>query len=585
VIAIAVSSIDEGGSDVELRFEVRDTGIGLTREQIGNLFCSFSQADSSTARKYGGTGLGLAISKCLAELMGGRIGADSVYGVGSTFWFSARLGKCPALAQQPAPHADLRGRRALVVDDNNLARAVLVDLLDSFGFVVSAAASGAEALQAVRESIARQQPYEIAFVDWLMPQMDGIETTRAMGRLNEGKPSIQVVLVASHAREEAMKAAEAVGIASVLIKPINASLLFNAVMQVLDRGKPAVLPSSTASTAAHVAGLRGRILVAEDNALNQQVACELLTLAGLDVEVAGNGIEAIAKVRAEAFDAVLMDMQMPEMDGIAATQALRKLPEFARLPIIAMTANATAGDKKRCLDAGMNDHVAKPIDPEVLINTLGRWLARNNTPASSRQPALNTADPGALAIDGLDTAIGLKYTLGRPALYWDVLRKFCAGQQDAVTRLETALTSSDRATAERTAHTLKSVAATIGATEIQELAGGIEDGLRDNKSVTDLQTALSILAPRLTRLLDALGKQLDVTPVATGSPGGEPSVAVCARLTRLLDAGDAQATELLRQHDALLRTSLGDAYPTVAAAVHAFDFEEALAILRVAAPS
>jgi len=220
-----------------------------------------------------------------------------------------------------------------------------------------------------------------------------------------------------------------------------------------------------------------------------------------------------------------------------------------------------------------------------LVSTLGRWLARSDARASRRQPAATAADPGVLAIEGLDAAIGLKHTLGQPALYWDILRKFCAGQRDAVIRLETALTSDDRATAERIAHTLKSVAATIGATGIQQLAADLENALRGNTPVADLQTTLSALAPRLAGLLADLGKHLEVVRVATDSPGGEPSATVCARLTRLLDAGDAQATELLRQHDALLKTSLGDDYPTVAAAVHAFDFEGALAILRSAAPS
>jgi len=601
-VAIVLVKQEESERELVVRFEVRDTGIGLSDEQIGQLFQSFSQADASTTRKYGGTGLGLAISKSLAELMDGAVGVDSAPGAGACFWFTARLGKHANAAALLVPRPDLRGRRILVVDDNDLARTVLSDLLGGLGFAVSAVDSGAAALHAVRESMAQRRPYEIVLVDWQMPGMDGIETARAIQRLDGAPPHI--VLVTAFAREEARKAAEQAGIEAVLIKPVNASMLFNVVMQVLRTGEsygagapvPRIAPQQQAIDFGGA-----RVLLVEDNEINQQVAGELLSLAGVHVEFASNGREALDKVAAGAYDLVLMDVQMPVMDGISAARHLRRQPQYAALPIIAMTANAMDSDKEDCYAAGMNDHVAKPIDPERLWQALRRWLpppsgAAAAAPAPAEAAKGDGADqPDAMAdfadVAELDAAAGLKNVMGRHALYRDILRKFCAGQGDAALRLQAALAAGERDAAERIAHTLKGVAGTIGARAVQQAAHGVENAIRAGADPASVQNQAAALRAALERLLAALTPRLaapepepeaELEPAAADPADAGSMAEVCAQLDVLLEAGDAAAADLLQQHAAGLQAALGAAYQGVAANIDGFDFEAALAALRAA---
>ena len=374
-ISIAVRLLEEMGNQVRLRFEVRDTGIGLTDEQMARLFQSFQQADTSTTRRYGGTGLGLAICKSLAELMGGEVGVESRFGKGSTFWVSVPLERgAPARVLLPPP--DLRGTRVLVVDDNHTAATVLSDMLQAMGFVVEQAHSGLEALDRLRESMAQHQPFGLLLLDWHMPGMDGVELAGHIRSL--GMPKVpQMLMVTAYGREDVMRAARAQGIETVLIKPVNASLLFDTLMQPLEASgserRRAVTPAPAADELP--LDIRGAsVLLVEDNELNQMVAMELLLDAGFAVDVAENGQIAIDHIERKHYDAVLMDMQMPVMDGEAATRLLRGNPRYAQLPIIAMTANAMEADRQRCFAAGMNDHVAKPIEPAALWAALARWI-------------------------------------------------------------------------------------------------------------------------------------------------------------------------------------------------------------------
>ena len=375
-IVVGAQALEEEDGDLLVRFEVQDTGIGLTEEQRGKLFKSFQQADTSTTRQYGGTGLGLAIAKQLAELMGGEVGVDSEPGKGSTFWFTARLGRGDGERRQYLPEPDLRGRRALVVDDNAHARQILSEMLQSMTFEVEESPSGEEALAAVSDADAAGRPFDAVFMDWHMPPgMDGIETARRLRALGLKRPP-EVAMVTAYGREEVFREAATAGVEIVLVKPVNPSILFDAAVQALG-GTVATgeRETATADGGADLEAVRGaRVLLVEDNLLNQQVAQELLTEAGFEVEVAENGEVAVGRVREEAYDAVLMDMHMPVMDGEAATRQIRQDRRFADLPILAMTANAMEGDRERCLEAGMNDHIPKPIDPEVLFATLRRWI-------------------------------------------------------------------------------------------------------------------------------------------------------------------------------------------------------------------
>jgi two-component system, sensor histidine kinase and response regulator len=359
-----VRASERTDKDVLLHFRVRDTGIGLTQEQMGRLFQSFSQADTSTTRKFGGTGLGLAISKNLAELMGGQVGVESEYGKGSTFWFSARLGIGTAVRRQLLPNPDLRGRRALVVDDNDHARAVILDMLRGMTFETHEAASGSAAIDEVRRAAAAGHPYDVVYLDWRMPGMDGMETARRIRALGLVTTPM-FLMVTAYGREEILKEAESAGIQNVLVKPVNASVLFDTTMDVLGGRRPEpVAGPPLQGPDQRLAMLRGaRILLVEDNEINQQVAREMLQDCGFVVDVAENGEIALGLVQKFPYDLVFMDMQMPVMDGVTATREIRKHGRLEMLPIVAMTANAMEQDRRKCMEAGMNDFLIKPIDP------------------------------------------------------------------------------------------------------------------------------------------------------------------------------------------------------------------------------
>jgi len=369
VIRARVLEDDADGQLIE--FSVSDTGIGMTEAQMTRLFRAFEQADTSTTRKYGGTGLGLAISKHLAELMGGDVTVVSEHGKGSTFRFTARLGKATLPPRKRVLRSDLQGRRVLIIDDNSPARTVISNLLSNMALVADEAASGEEGIEMVRQAAEAGQPYEIAFVDWQMPKLDGLETCKRLLALSDMPPHL--VMVTAYGREEVLKKAEETGIENVLVKPVTSSTLFDTALSVLSADSEISGDFVTAASL-DTARTRGvRVVLVEDNEINQEVAIGQLEDAEIAVDLAENGEIAVRMVRNKDYDLVLMDMQMPVMDGVEATRVIRADPRFNSLPIIAMTANAMAADRDRCLEAGMNDHIAKPIDPEQLFRVLLRW--------------------------------------------------------------------------------------------------------------------------------------------------------------------------------------------------------------------
>ncbi|NUB07726.1 response regulator [Azospirillum sp. Vi22] len=590
-IAIIVRLEEETGGELLVRFEVRDTGIGLSDEQKNQLFQSFQQADASTTRKYGGTGLGLAISKRLAELMGGAVGVDSAPGRGSSFWFTARLGRDrPRRVLLPRP--DLRGLRCLVVDDNENARVVLTDMLSAMSFTAEAVDSGPAAIQAARFAAREGRPFRVVLLDWQMPGMDGLETSAGLAAL-ELDQAPHHIMVTSYGREEVLKGAENTAIEEVLFKPVNPSALFDGIMRVLGADEQTTDAPPATTAAADLSRLRGgRILLAEDNDLNQQVACELLGDAGLAVEVAENGAIAVDMVQEARYDLVLMDMQMPVMDGVAATLEIRR-QGFADLPIVAMTANAMQADRERCLDAGMNDYLAKPIDPDALWATLLTWIAPRpglgaEAPVSPPAPAAEDGGDLPAGVPGLDTVTGLSRVLGKKRLYLDLLRKFAAGQRDVVTAIRGALDSGDLAAAERYAHTLKGTAGNIGAHPVQDAATDLEAVIRDARPRPEIDTRLAALEPPLGALLAHLEAAL--TPMGAAAPSAaQPTLvdadallAVCGQLRQLLLDSDPDAEEALAADADLLRAAFPDRFEAIADQIRNFDFDEAAAALDAA---
>ncbi|HEY1092388.1 MAG TPA: response regulator, partial [Burkholderiaceae bacterium] len=374
-IVVGLERLDQRDGRVQLRFTVRDTGIGMSEEQQARLFESFSQADSTIARRYGGTGLGLAICKRLIELMEGEISVTSRPGEGSCFSFTAWFGE-PTHKAEPLDLHRIRGVRTLVVDCQPTGRLILQQLLQRWRFQVATAAFGDEALYKLRRA-ERNAPFELILLDWKTVGSDFVEQARKIAAERSSQPLAILASVNLRGSDRVHEALREHAVNAILTKPVTPSRLFEAIVELQHGDVPPHQHSAPRQSdwAEILLPIRGaRVLLAEDNPVNQQIAIAFLTIGGLDVTVANTGVEAVDRVKTESFDAVLMDLQMPEMDGIPATKLIRALPQGSSLPIIAMTAAVLDADKQECLAAGMNAHVTKPIDPQELIRNLLAWI-------------------------------------------------------------------------------------------------------------------------------------------------------------------------------------------------------------------
>ena len=605
-VRMAIALREQSEHEVLLHFSVTDTGIGLSEDQMGRLFKSFVQADSSTTRNYGGTGLGLAVSKSLAHAMGGQVGVESTLGRGAAFWFTVRFGIGSEEKMRAQPRPDLRGRRVLVVDDSEASALILSDMLSELGFSVAHVNSGQAALELLGTPNGDEQPFEFLIVDWLMPAMDGLETVQAIQNLQLKTPPF-TVMVTAHRRPELVQGAERLGIDHVLSKPVNSSLLVNTLMQVeglLPASPPLALPNAGHSALeARLAAIGGaRILLVEDNEINQQVACELLWDVGFEVDVADNGQIALHSVEARSaeglpYDIVLMDMQMPVMDGVTAARLIRETRSSEELPIVAMTANAMQADRERCMAAGMNGFVTKPINPEELWQALLTSVKVRDGLGPVAKATLPPLQPGADAqlvgllqalrhIPELDVAQGLLRTNDNPAFYASLLRKLVASQADAVVRVRQALQTQDPGSAERYAHTLKGVAGNLGASTLQKSADVLESALRQCAPDAALAAAIDHTEATLVRLIAALRATPGLLEAASPAPtqalsDAEKTAAlqITRQIEQLLRQDDAQAAELWEANAQALRALYPDA-DKIGAAIQAFDFEDALALLE-----
>ncbi|MBM9614552.1 transporter substrate-binding domain-containing protein [Desulfobulbus rhabdoformis] len=496
IVVSASIEQQEDATSLLAKFSVRDTGIGLSQEQQDKLFMSFSQADSSTTRKYGGTGLGLAISKRLVALMGGEIGVISALGEGSTFWFTTQLGihdgKKSSHKDYAALAASLRGQRVLIVDDNETNLQILQAVVEGFGFDVTTASSGYQALDII-ENAPEDQPYPLVLMDWKMPGINGIETTRRIKENPRLEKMTTVIMITAYGREEVMRQASGIGIESFLVKPVNQSVLFNTIMAAfgLETEQQTTHQPIEAYDTNRLRPIQGaHILVAEDNEINQQVIQEILEGSGFIVDMACNGQEVIAMNQVKTYDAVLMDIQMPLMDGLEATEKIRENYPKDHLPIIAMTAHAMAGDREKSLAAGMNDHITKPIDPSSLFEALLRWITPiKNARASSpgRPPGSPKKErQGAEEVEklpdvlpGFDMEDGLGRVVGNTKLYISLLRKFAKQYQNATEEIQSVFSSGKVEDAERLAHSIKGTAGNLGAKALQESAAVVEGALKE----------------------------------------------------------------------------------------------------------
>jgi CheY-like chemotaxis protein len=514
-IVVAVEVAQQDDEQVKLHFSVRDTGIGMTPEQQTKLFNSFSQADTSTTRKFGGTGLGLAISKKLTEMMAGEIWVESQEGEGSSFHFTAWQGKQQGhVSTRRSAATDLGALRVLVVDDNGSAREILSGMIASMGLRVDQAGTGETAI-AQLEQANDYDPYQLVLMDWKMPGMDGVETARAING-NERLTNVPtVIMVTAYGREEASQAAEGVDIKGFLTKPVTPSTLLDAIMVAMGRELATETRASSREdeAAVDIASLRGaRVLLVEDNEVNQELALELLSMNGLSVEVASDGRQALDILDKEEFDGVLMDCQMPVMDGYTATRKLRLQKRFKTLPILAMTANAMAGDREKVLDAGMNDHIAKPINVNEMFHIMARWITPSHPEAAIKR--VQESEVAVPELDGIDTEAGLARTMGDTRLYLKLLHKVAKSQSGFTAEFDSAVDAEDWELAQRLAHSLKGVAGNIGAVELQEACAALEAETKQQRAEAAEREAVQAALERVLTSLRTLSEP-EVKGIAT----------------------------------------------------------------------
>ncbi|MEO5354540.1 MAG: response regulator [Magnetococcus sp. XQGC-1] len=603
-IFVGMERLQSAEERVQLRFTIRDTGIGMTPEQSARLFQPFSQADSSTTRKYGGTGLGLSICKKLVSMMEGEIDVTSAAGQGSTFSFTAWFGTLPSqegeCQQQDA--GQWRGMPVLIVDDSLPSATILSEVVASFGFKPTVVHSGLDAL-ATLESGQRADGsggYPLVFMDWKMPHLSGIETIRRIKKSPVIAQTMQFILVTAYSREDVLEEAEALGVAGVLCKPVTPSLILDAVMNALEgEGPRAVVCPTDSPSAEGGQAIRGAsVLLAEDNHINQEVATELLEGYGVRVTIANNGKEAVDAVQKGDFELVFMDIQMPEVDGLTATRTIRTDPRFQALPIVAMTAHAMTGDRETSLAAGMNDHLTKPIDPDTLLAMLHKWLPKKERGEGPFQEQKKAREPDTAnltrEIPGIDWATSLKRVNGNQRLLERLLREFGKDYQNAPQTLQTLLEGGDFAAAQRIAHTIKGVAASLGANALSQAAAHLEKALQEGQTAVQ-DDLLPPFVQALTTILAAIARLSDNAPSPVPKPEETTAATPVDRqllkplfveLKQLLAAGHAtkSAAALARIYEGM-SGSQGEALDRIKGQLEEFEYEEALGSLEKLAVS
>jgi signal transduction histidine kinase/CheY-like chemotaxis protein len=527
--------VDSTTDEMILAFAIKDTGSGIAPAYIDQLFAPFSQADSSSTRKYEGTGLGLSICKQLVTMMGGDIGVESELGIGSTFFFTVRLRRP---SDQPGSRwevpPDIQGLNVLVVDDLADSRIIMRKMLESMGFRVETLVSGPEALKRLKDNLLRSDPVELIMMDWKMPEIDGIEVSKKIRQ--ELKLTMPIIMMTAFGKEEHRVEAEKAGINGFLTKPIYPSTLFDAIMDGFGkegaRNGGRKRPFTTRASMYRKPLKGARILVAEDNPTNQQVAQAILEGAGIIVTIVNNGEAAVNALQHDPFDAVLMDIQMPKMNGYEATRQIRELPEGRSIPIVAMTAHAMKGDEEKCLEAGMDGYISKPVNQDYLFHTLWRLLRHRKYSSDWAAPAEPEEERGVTGNDHEDRGSGetsrssiktietdsvfppklpgLNFEEALAALNIDrdtltrILRGFLSDNRDTLRNINQASTGTDMEAMRHLAHTLKGSAANIGASELSRTARALEEACDHNIEPSALKRLISDLEATLKQVFESI---------------------------------------------------------------------------------
>ena len=596
-IIIGVEPVTQNTEGVTLHFWVKDSGIGMTSEQCDKLFQSFSQADSSTTRKYGGTGLGLAITKKLVELMMGHIWVESLPEQGSIFHFHAYFGinNSDQTSQiQLWSSKELLGVRALVVDDNPMALEIMASMAQGLGLGVDVAENGQQALDMLMSADQLTSPYHLLYMDWKMPLMNGIETIKRIPHLNLSKQPA-IIMVTAFSRDDVRDSAQEQGVnlQAVLIKPIIATNLLRKTLKVL--GYKGMHDIASTHKNDHIEPIITKlsgayILLVEDNEMNQELAIEVLGSAGIRIKLAENGQEALDILNTgEQFDGVLMDCQMPIMDGFTATREIRKNPAWATLPVIAMTANTMAGDKEKVIAAGMFDHIGKPLHLQTMFKTMAKWITPSNPRVNlvTETANLGVSNLAALSLPetlpGINMKVGLATTMNNIKLYQRQLAMFRVGQENFSELFRLATTDPDPTAQARAAHTLKGTAGNIGANAVYLAAGKLEIACHKGSSQDVISHHLTLTLIELDIVIAGLASlPTAVTLVKATAPLSDDTfIKLTQDLKSFLEDDDTSAGDILEE---LLQTSHGSAIDSllneIQLAVGNYDFESALTLMK-----
>lgn len=584
-ISIALQIQDSKTST--LKFSVHDTGIGMSQEQQNSLFQSFTQADTSVTRKYGGTGLGLAICKQLTELMGGEISATSELGSGSTFSFTAKFEHTEQEAEitQTVNRQMLTSLKVLVADDIEIARKVLIEALAHIEIAADGVENGEQAVNAVLSAEKSGSPYDLVLMDWKMPKMDGIEAAKKIQTQAKGQLP-HILMVSAYDKDEAKELAKFSGIDEFLEKPINQSVLVDAIVELLSKESKRITVENTLPPIEPPNLGAYKVLLVEDNMINQQVAKEFLADTNIKVECAENGLIALEKIATQSFDLVLMDIQMPEMDGLTAAQEIRETLKLTELPIIAMTAHAMEGDIEKSVAAGMNQHLTKPIEPELLYKTLNQYLGDKTDIDTKNVDTFQQTDNVKSTISQLRQQTGLSVSQaisklqGKEKLYSELIYDFWSKYQSLAQEMLTLYQANRTDELYRAAHSLKSTAQYIGAYELAISANALEGEIHNNGQHIKLK--LNEVTTHLDYILGQLNHIYHQEKITKSDQRFNSTNAkkIIAELKPCIESANIQAEDIVAQlmavgHETTYHQQIAD----IQQLVNDFDFDDALAAL------
>jgi PAS domain S-box-containing protein len=590
-VVISLEKAEEKPGRIKIRFSVSDTGIGIQPDRVATLFQAFSQADSSTTRKFGGTGLGLAICSRLVEMMDGDINVKSDPGTGSTFFFTAWFGRQKTEKRKIyQPQGSLKNLKVLVIDDLPDARHIFSNMLNSFSFTADMACSGKEGIDILTEAAMAGTPYDLVIMDYFMPDMDGVMASRQILKHPDLQPPPKIIMVSAYSREDILLSASETGLNIFLIKPVGPSVLLDAIHETfgLEALRSGLRRSGRRKSSRELTQIKGaRILLVEDNEINQQLAMEILEQAGLRVTIASNGIEAVDAVDRDTFDLVLMDIEMPLMDGYQATKIIRSKPGCQQLPILAVTAHAMASYRKKCLGHGMSDYLTKPIDQDDLFAKLTKWITPADRHPSSGSPSVFVSDGFHLPfIDGFDIEESLERANHNHKLLARLLLQFKHKYQKATQDIREALETNDIQTARKLSHSIKGVAGNLGATSLYKASDDLNLSFKQGSS-EEIETKLDKFSTELNRAMSGIFvlEDLDMMPGETTVLSGtvptkayiEDCLELATGLNTLLKENDAGALTLA--HDLCQRSAgiemLHPISKNVLTLVEEYDFDKA----------